>query len=99
MYSVSDHAYTGSMEADYNKTLRMLYDVEIESNVTRIYANLNKKDKKQMAAEAKALGIPIADYIKQTSAIVNTDFAGDKSGDAFKQGIQLIQGNPKFQEY
>lgn len=99
MYSVADHAYTGSMEADYNKTLRMLYDVEIENNVTRIYANLNKKDKKQMEKEAKALNLSVAEYMKQTSAIVNTDFAGDKSGDAFKQGIQLIQGNPKFQEY
>lgn len=100
MYSVADHAFAGSLEQDYNKTLRTLYDVELKNNITRLFAKLDKKDKKQLIKEAKAAGVNLAEYLEDRSSIVSTDFAGDKSGDASGNNpIQLIQGNPKFQEY
>jgi hypothetical protein len=99
MYSVPDHQFTGCMEQDFNKTLNILYNQELENNVTKLYAKLDKKDKKQLEVEAKLKGITVAELLKQRSTIVETDFVGDKSGDKSNGSIQLIQGNIQFEQY
>lgn len=98
-YSAPDHWTTGNLEQDYNHVYRMLIDEEAKNNITKVYARMEKKDKKQIRAEAKEMGIPLKEYIQRLSAIVHAPFEGDHSGDSSKPSYAIVNGNLKAKEW
>lgn len=99
MWSVSDGQFAKQIEQFYNDAMCTFNETEVKNNVTRLYAKLNKKDKKQITREAKAQGITSIEYMQKMQAIVETDFVGDKSGDGGNSPMQLIQGKLPAKEW